>query len=161
MDHALTKFRNKMIEKKEQINILLIEDNPGDVRLTQEAFKEGELNVNLEIAIDGVEALNFLHKSNGYEDAVRPDLILLDLNLPKRDGREVLAEIKVNDDLKKIPVVILTTSDAEQDVIKSYNLHANCYINKPVDFDKFFKVIRQIEQFWLEMVILPTFVKYS
>jgi len=150
-----------MIEKKEQINILLIEDNPGDVRLTQEAFKEGELNVNLEIAIDGVEALNFLHKSNGYEDAVRPDLILLDLNLPKRDGREVLAEIKVNDDLKKIPVVILTTSDAEQDVIKSYNLHANCYINKPVDFDKFFKVIRQIEQFWLEMVILPTFVKYS
>jgi len=150
-----------MIEKKEQINILLIEDNPGDVRLTQEAFKEGNLNVNLEIAIDGVEALNFLNKEKGYENAVRPDLILLDLNLPKRDGREVLAEIKVNDNLKKIPVVILTTSDAEQDVLKSYNLHANCYINKPVDFDKFFKVIRQIEQFWLEMVILPTFVKYS
>lgn len=150
-----------MIEKKEQINILLIEDNPGDVRLTQEAFKEGNLNVNLEIAIDGVEALNYLNKSNGFENAVRPDLILLDLNLPKRDGREVLAEIKVNEDLKKIPVVILTTSDAEQDVLKSYNLHANCYINKPVDFDKFFKVIRQIEQFWLEMVILPTFVKYS
>ncbi len=150
-----------MNEKKEQINILLIEDNPGDVRLTQEAFKEGNLNVNLEIAIDGVEALNFLHKEKGFENAVRPDLILLDLNLPKRDGREVLAEIKVHDDLKKIPVVILTTSDAEQDVLKSYNLHANCYINKPVDFDKFFKVIRQIEQFWLEMVILPTFVKYS
>jgi len=152
---------NKMIEKKEQINILLIEDNPGDVRLTQEAFKEGNLNINLEIAIDGVEALNFLNRLNGFEKAVRPDLILLDLNLPKRDGREVLAEIKANDDLKKIPVVILTTSDAEQDVLKSYNLHANCYINKPVDFDKFFKVIRQIEQFWLEMVILPTFVKYS
>jgi len=150
-----------MIEKKEQINILLIEDNPGDVRLTQEAFKEGNLNINLEIAIDGVEALNFLNRLNGFEKAVRPDLILLDLNLPKRDGREVLAEIKANDDLKKIPVVILTTSDAEQDVLKSYNLHANCYINKPVDFDKFFKVIRQIEQFWLEMVILPTFVKYS
>ena len=127
-----------MIQKKRPVNILLIEDNPGDVRLTQEAFKEGRLSTNLEVVMDGVEAIKFLKKEAPYQDMVTPDLILLDLNLPKRDGREVLQEIKTDKILKRIPVVVLTTSNAEQDILKSYNLHVNCYINKPVDFDKFF-----------------------
>ena len=148
-----------MIKKTRPVNILLIEDNPGDVRLTQEAFKEGRLAVNLSVVMDGVEAINFLRKQESHTDAISPDLILLDLNLPKKDGREVLAEIKSDIDLKRIPVVVLTTSNAEQDILKTYNLHANCYINKPVDFEKFFDVIQKIEDFWLATAILPTMVR--
>ncbi len=148
-----------MVKKNRPVNILLIEDNPGDVRLTQEAFKEGQLTLNLSVVMDGVEALEFLKRQGNYADATIPDLILLDLNLPKKDGREVLEEIKIDDDLKRIPVVVLTTSNAEQDILRSYNLHANCYINKPVDFDHFFKVIQQIEQFWLTTVKLPTMLR--
>ena len=140
------------------MNILLIEDNPGDVRVTQEAFKEGRLPINLEVVMDGVEAIKFLRRQAPYEHAIIPDLILLDLNLPKRDGREVLEEIKTDENLKRIPVVVLTTSNAEQDILKSYNLHVNCYINKPVDFDKFFDIIQKIEDFWLSTAILPTMV---
>ncbi len=147
-----------MIKKNRPVNILLIEDNPGDVRLTQEAFKEGKLTINLEVVMDGVEAIKFLKKEAPYESMVIPDLILLDLNLPKRDGREVLQEIKTDKLLKRIPVVVLTTSNAEQDILKSYNLHVNCYINKPVDFDKFFDIIQKIEDFWLTTAILPTMV---
>lgn len=148
-----------MIRKTRPINILLIEDNPGDVRLTQEAFKEGRLSINLDITMDGVEAIKYLRKQEKYAQAVTPDLILLDLNLPKRDGREVLKEIKMDSDLKRIPVVILTTSNAEQDILKSYNLHVNCYINKPVDFDKFFDIIQKIEDFWLTTAILPSMIR--
>lgn len=148
-----------MIKKTRPVNILLIEDNPGDVRLTQEAFKEGRLSVNLSVVMDGVEAINFLRKIGEHKYAISPDLILLDLNLPKKDGREVLAEIKTDDELKLIPVVVLTTSNAEQDIIKTYSLHANCYINKPVDFEKFFDVIQKIEDFWLATAILPTIVR--
>lgn len=138
------------------VNILLIEDNPGDVRLTQEAFKEGRIEISMEVAMDGVEAIKYLRKEGQYVNKVTPDLILLDLNLPKKDGREVLKEIKTDSFLKRIPVVILTTSNAEQDIMKSYNLHVNCYINKPVDFDKFFDIIQKIEDFWLTTAILPT-----
>lgn len=148
-----------MIKKTRPVNILLIEDNPGDVRLTQEAFKEGKLAVNLSVVMDGVEAINYLHKRNRHRNATLPDLILLDLNLPKKDGREVLAEVKTDANLKRIPVVVLTTSNAEQDILKTYNLHANCYINKPVDFEKFFDVIQKIEEFWLATAILPTMVR--
>jgi CheY-like chemotaxis protein len=137
----------------------LIEDNPGDVRLTQEAFKEGKVSTNLDIVMDGVEAIKYLRKQEKYANAVTPDLILLDLNLPKRDGREVLKEVKADEHLKRIPIVILTTSNAEQDIIKSYNLHVNCYINKPVDYDKFFDIIQKIEDFWLKTAILPTMVQ--
>jgi two-component system, chemotaxis family, response regulator Rcp1 len=148
-----------MIKKTRPVNILLIEDNPGDVRLTQEAFKEGRLAVNLSVVMDGVEAIMFLRKLGDHQNAISPDLILLDLNLPKKDGREVLAEVKSDPDLKRIPVVVLTTSNAEQDILKTYNLHANCYINKPVDFEKFFDVIQKIEDFWLATAILPTMVR--
>ncbi len=148
-----------MVKKTRPVNILLIEDNPGDVRLTQEAFKEGRLTINLSVVMDGVEAIKYLKKEGEYHSATIPDLILLDLNLPKKDGREVLEEIKTDYDLKRIPVVVLTTSNAEQDILKSYNLHANCYINKPVDFDKFFDVIQKIEDFWLTTAILPTMVR--
>lgn len=141
------------------INILLIEDNPGDVRLTQEAFKEGRMNIDLSVTMDGVEAVKFLKKEEKYSDAVTPDLILLDLNLPKMDGREVLEVIKSDASLKRIPVVVLTTSNAEQDILKSYNLHVNCYINKPVDFDKFFDIIQKIEDFWLSIAVLPTMME--
>ena len=147
-----------MIKKIRAVNILLIEDNPGDVRLTQEAFKESKIAINLSVAMDGVEAIKFLKKEDEYADSATPDLILLDLNLPKRDGREVLQEVKTDNKLKRIPVVILTTSNAEQDILKSYNLHVNCYINKPVDFDKFFDIIQKIEDFWLTTAILPTMV---
>lgn len=142
--------------KARPVNILLIEDNPGDVRLTQEAFKEGRIDISMEVVMDGVEAIKFLQKEPPYAEKFTPDLILLDLNLPKRDGREVLKEIKADDFLKRIPVVILTTSNAEQDILKSYNLHVNCYINKPVDFDKFFDIIQKIEDFWLTTAVLPT-----
>lgn len=147
-----------MVKEKRAINILLIEDNPGDVRLTQEAFKEGKVSTQLDVVMDGVEAIKFLRKQDQYSTANTPDLILLDLNLPKRDGREVLAEIKADQDLKRIPIVILTTSNAETDILKSYNLHVNCYINKPVDFDKFFDIIQKIEEFWLKTAVLPTMI---
>ena len=147
-----------MSTTRRPVNILLVEDNPGDVRLTQEAFREGNIAVNLEVARDGVEAIAYLRKQAPFNDVVTPDLILLDLNLPKRDGREVLAEIKVDPDLKRIPVVVLTTSNAEADILKSYNLHVNCYLNKPVDFDRFFEIVQKIEDFWLTTAILPTMV---
>ena len=137
------------------VEILLVEDNPGDVRLTREAWKEGKLRNNLHVAEDGVEALAFLRQQGRHGGAVRPDLILLDLNLPRKDGREVLAEIKQDPNLKHIPVVILTTSKAEQDILKTYDLHANCYITKPLDMDQFIRVVKSIEEFWLETVTLP------
>jgi two-component system, chemotaxis family, response regulator Rcp1 len=137
------------------INILLVEDNPGDVRLTVEALKEGRVRNQLSVVSDGVEALAFLRNQGPYTDAPRPDLMLLDLNLPKKDGREVLAEIKDDPNLRRIPVVVLTTSEAEADVLKSYALHANCYITKPVDLEQFINVIGTIEDFWLTIVKLP------
>jgi len=137
------------------IEILLVEDNPGDVRLTIEALKEAKVRNHLSVAKDGVEALAFLRREGSYADAVRPDLILLDLNLPRKDGREVLSEIKADASLRAIPVVILTTSQAEQDIVRSYELHANCYITKPVDLDQFITVVRSIEDFWLTIVTLP------
>jgi CheY-like chemotaxis protein len=137
------------------IEILLVEDNPGDVRLTIEGLKEGKVRNNLHVAKDGVEALAFLRREAQYADAVRPDLILLDLNLPRMDGRQVLSEIKADPLLKTIPVVVLTTSRAEQDVLHSYQLQANCYITKPVDLEQFITVVRSIEDFWLTIVTLP------
>lgn len=137
------------------IEILLVEDSPGDVRLVQEALKEGKMNNNISVVRDGVEALAFLRQEDKYAGAPRPDIILLDLNLPKKDGREVLAEIKEDPDLKRIPIVVLTTSEAEQDILKAYNLHANCYITKPVDLDQFITVVKSIEDFWLTIVKLP------
>lgn len=140
---------------KKLIEILLVEDNPGDIRLTQEGLKETKMLNNLHVTMDGVEAINFLRKVGKYADVPRPDLILLDLNLPKKDGREVLAEIKADDNLKRIPVVILTASQAEEDILKTYNLYANCYITKPVDFDQFLRVVQSIEDFWVGIVKLP------
>lgn len=137
------------------VEILLVEDSPGDVRLTKEALKEGKVLNNLNVVGDGVEALAFLRQEGSYKNAVRPDLILLDLNLPKKDGREVLEAIKNDPDLKRIPVVILTTSNAEKDVLKSYDLHANCYVTKPVDFEQFITVVKSVEDFWLTVVKLP------
>ena len=137
------------------IEILLIEDNPGDVRLTQEAFREAKVRNKLHVVGDGVDAMAFLRREGKYADAPRPDLILLDLNMPKKDGREVLAEIKTEEDLRRIPVVILTISKAEEDIIKSYDLHANCYITKPVDLEQFLKVVKAVEDFWLTIVKLP------
>jgi CheY-like chemotaxis protein len=137
------------------IEILLVEDNPGDVRLTTEVLKEGRIRNTLNVATDGVEALDFLHRRGVYADAKPQDLILLDLNLPKMNGREVLASIKKDPDLKHIPVVVLTTSSAEEDVLSAYDLHANCYITKPVDLIQFVKVVQSIEDFWLSIVRLP------
>jgi CheY-like chemotaxis protein len=137
------------------IEILLVEDNPGDVRLTEEALKEGKVINRLNVVPDGVEAIAYLRKTGDYASAATPDLMLLDLNLPKKDGREVLAEVKEDPDLRKIPVVVLTTSRDEQDILKSYDLHANCYITKPVDFAQFIRVVRAIEDFWLSVVKLP------
>jgi chemotaxis family two-component system response regulator Rcp1 len=138
------------------IEILLVEDNAADVRLTEEALKEGKVRNNLHVARDGMEALEFLRRQGPHKSATRPDLILLDLNLPRRDGREVLAEIKDDDELKTIPVVVLTTSSAEADILKSYKLHANCYITKPVDLEQFVQVVKSIDDFWLTVVRLPT-----
>lgn len=135
---------------------LLVEDNPGDVRLTREALNEGKLRNHLNIVGDGVEALAFLRREGKYASAPRPDLVLLDLNLPRKDGREVLAEIKADPILKRIPVVIITSSEAEQDVLASYDLHVNCYVSKPVDLEQFIKVVRSIETFWLTIVKLPS-----
>jgi CheY-like chemotaxis protein len=137
------------------VNILLVEDNPADVRLTREAFKDARIINTLHVARDGVEALAFLRRDGPHGDAVRPDLVLLDLNLPRKDGREVLAEVKADPSLKAIPVVILTTSKAEEDVLRSYNLHANAYITKPVGLQRFMEVIRSLEGFWLAVVTLP------
>jgi len=138
------------------IQILLVEDNPGDVRLTIEALKEGKVSNTLSVARDGVEALSFLRREGPHGKAVRPDLILLDLNLPKKDGREVLAEIKDDSSLRRIPVVVLTTSKAEEDILRTYDLHANCYITKPVDLEQFISVVRSIDDFWLSVVRLPS-----
>ena len=137
-------------------NILLVEDNPGDVRLTREALKEEKVLNNLNVVGDGVEAMAFLRREGKYADAARPDLILLDLNLPKKDGREVLEDIKSDPTLKLIPVVILTTSRAEEDILKAYDLHANCYVTKPVDLEQFITVVQSIEEFWLAIVTLPS-----
>jgi CheY-like chemotaxis protein len=142
-------------EKGSVAEILLVEDNPGDVRLTQEALKEGKLANHLHVANDGIEALAYLRGEGEYRDRILPDLILLDLNLPKKDGREVLEEIKKDNLLMKIPVVILTTSADEADILKTYNLHANCYITKPVDLIQFIGVVKSIEDFWLTIVRLP------
>src|SRR6266478_5833751 len=138
-----------------QIQILLVEDNSGDARLTLEALKETGLYNKLQHVVDGVEALAYLRREGRHAHAPRPDLILLDLNLPKKDGREVLAEIKADQDLRRIPVVVLTTSQAEEDIFRAYNLNANCYISKPVDLEQFFKVVRTIKEFWLTIVKLP------
>lgn len=138
------------------IEILLVEDNAGDARLTREALREGRVHNRLHYARDGVEALAFMRREGPYVDVPTPDLILLDLNLPRKDGREVLAELKDDPRLRLVPVVVLTTSEAEQDILKTYELHANCYITKPVDLDKFLEIIRMIEQFWLAVVKLPT-----
>jgi CheY-like chemotaxis protein len=143
------------IDPLHPIEILLVEDSPADVDLTREALDDAKVHNNLHVASDGVEALAFLRREGRYADAPRPDLILLDLNLPKKDGREVLAEIKDDPKLRRIPVVILTTSEAEQDILRSYDLHANCYITKPVDLDSFIDVVRSIEGFWLAIVRLP------
>jgi len=137
------------------VDILLVEDNAGDVRLTQEVLRDSKVRNNLIVANNGVEALACLRKQGKYSSTARPDLILLDLNLPVKDGREVLAEIKGDPDLKRIPVVILTTSKAEEDILKTYNLHANCYVTKPVDLEQFVKVVKSLEDFWLAIVRLP------
>ncbi len=137
------------------VDILLVEDNLGDVRLTQEALKEAKVLNNLWVVPDGVEAMAFLKREAEYVAAARPDVILLDLNLPRKDGREVLAEIKVDPSLRRIPVVILTTSSADQDILKAYDLHANSYITKPVDLGQFIEVVRSIEDFWLTIVTFP------
>jgi chemotaxis family two-component system response regulator Rcp1 len=137
------------------IEVLLVEDSPGDVRLTQEAFRDANISVRLHIATDGVEAMEFLRCEAAHRDAPRPDLILLDLNLPKMDGREVLAHLKADADLKTIPTVILTTSESETDIVKSYQLQANCYLSKPVQLDAFENLIKSINDFWLTKVKLP------
>ncbi len=138
------------------IEIFLIEDNPGDARLTVEALREAKVHNRLSWVTDGAEALAFLQREGKHANAPRPDLILLDLNLPRKDGREVLAEIKKNDKFRRIPVVVLTTSQAEEDILKAYHLNANCYITKPVDLDKFIEVVRTIKDFWLSIVRLPS-----
>jgi len=138
-----------------EIEILLVEDSPGDIRLTIEAMKDGKIHNHLSVVNDGEEALAYLRRQGQYAKVPRPDLILLDLNLPKKDGREVLREIKQEEDLKRIPVVVLTISTAEKDILKSYDLHANCYVNKPVDFDQFTHVVKSIEDFWFSVVKLP------
>ncbi|MDQ0877308.1 chemotaxis family two-component system response regulator Rcp1 [Paenibacillus sp. V4I3] len=146
-----------MIENKlsQNVEILLVEDNPGDIRLIVEVLKEGKINNNLSVVEDGEEALAYLRREGSYQEAIVPDIILLDLNLPKINGTEVLAEIKNDPLLKYIPVIILTTSEAEQDILRAYDLHANCYITKPVNLEQFLTVVRSIENFWLTLVKLP------
>ena len=137
------------------VEILLVEDNPGDVELTREGLENGKLHNNLYVVSDGIEAMAFLRRQGQYQDMPRPDLILLDLNLPKKDGREVLAEVKGDDDLQSIPVIILTTSQAEEDILRSYQLKANCYVQKPVGLEQFIHIVRTIKQFWFTVVVLP------
>ncbi|MFI5593580.1 response regulator [Amycolatopsis sp. NPDC051758] len=144
-----------MTEKLEPIDVLLVEDDPGDVLMTQEAFEHYKIRNTLSVVSDGEQALQFLRREPPYEDAPRPGLILLDLNLPRRDGREVLAEVKASAELRSIPVVVLTTSEAEEDIARSYDLHANAYVTKPVDFDRFVEVVRQIDNFFVSVVKLP------
>jgi CheY-like chemotaxis protein len=139
----------------EAIDILLVEDNPGDVRLTREALRDARIHNRLFVARDGVEALDFLYRRGEHAEVPRPDLILLDWNLPRKNGREVLEEIKVDPVLRRIPVVVLTTSEAEEDVLRAYDLHANCYIPKPVDLGRFLRIVQSIESFWLSVVKLP------
>lgn len=140
---------------KDPINILLVEDNPADIRLIKEVFKDTNSNNEIFVVKDGVNVLDFLNRKSKFENVPKPDIILLDLNLPRKDGREVLKEIKENDKFKHIPIVVLTTSSSKEDVIKTYGNHANCYITKPVDFDRFLKVIKSIEDFWLKIIELP------
>jgi CheY-like chemotaxis protein len=137
------------------VEILLVEDNPGDIRLTQETLKDTKMLNKMSVVVDGVEAMAFLRREGPYSAMARPDLILLDLNLPKKDGREVLAEIKADESLRRIPVVVLTTSSAQSDVLEMYDLHANCYITKPVNLDQFIEVVKAIETFWFTIVKLP------
>jgi len=137
------------------IQVLLVEDDPGDVLITREAFAENKVRNQLSVVSDGVNALRYLRREGEYADVIRPDLILLDLNLPRMGGHEVLAKIKSDSDLQRIPVVVLTTSDAEEDVLRSYNLHANAYVTKPVDFERFLSVVRQIDEFFVSVVKLP------
>jgi CheY-like chemotaxis protein len=144
-----------MNESVTPIDILLVEDDPGDVLMTREAFEHHKIRNRLFVVSDGVEALQFLHRVGPYADAPRPGLILLDLNLPRKDGREVLADIKTSPELRTIPVCVLTTSEAEEDVLRSYDLHANAYVTKPVDFDRFIEAIRQIDNFFVAVVRLP------
>lgn len=144
-----------MMITAEPIEILLVEDNPGDARLTREALKDSKMRNNLSVVEDGVEAMLFLRHANGYSEVPRPDIILLDLNLPRKSGREVLQEIKGDPELRRIPVVVLTTSDDERDIVATYNLHANCYITKPVDMARFMQIVRNIENFWFTIVELP------
>ncbi len=143
------------MENLKIVEILLIEDNPGDAWFTQAALKGGKLRNNLHMVYDGAEASDFLFKRNQYSNAPRPDLIILDLNLPKKNGQEVLAEIKADPSLKSIPVIVLTISKAEEDIIRSYKLHANCFLNKPIDLNKFLEVVKSIEDIWLTIVKLP------
>ena len=145
------------VGNKKPIKILLIEDNPGDIRLTIEAFKDSKFDNILEVAEDGIEAINFLRKKGKYKDKSLPDIIILDLNLPRKDGREVLAEIKEDKLLKHIPVIIFTTSKAEIDLIRTYDLHANCYISKPLNMTQFTKIVKSIENFWFSIVSLPVY----
>lgn len=142
-------------DKAKPISILLVEDNPGDVRLTIEALKECKVYNKMTVARDGIEAMAMLRREGEYADYPKPDLILLDLNLPKKDGREVLAEVKADDKLKRIPVVVLTTSKADEDILKSYELYANCYVTKPIGLDKFSQVVKVISDFWFAIVKLP------
>lgn len=144
-----------MIRKDNMVEILMVEDNPADVRLTREAFKDAKVLNNMSVVGDGEEALSFLRRQGKYSGAPRPDLILLDLNLPKKDGREVLAEIKSDPLFKRIPVVVLTTSEDEKDILKAYDLHVNAYITKPVNLEQFMKVVEAVEDFWLTVVKLP------
>ena len=144
-----------MIEPLELIEVLLVEDDAGDVMMIREAFEENKLRNRLNVVSDGVEAMEFLRREGPYVDAPRPDLILLDLNLPRRDGREVLSDVKGDESLRSIPVVVLTTSSAEEDILRSYNLHANAFVTKPVDFDSFIEVVRQIDDFFVSVVKLP------
>ncbi|MDA8028055.1 MAG: response regulator [Nitrospiraceae bacterium] len=137
------------------VEFLLVEDNPGDVRLTREALKDSKVRNNLNVLGDGISALAYLRRDSPYENALRPDIILLDLNLPKMDGREVLSKIKADRALRRIPVVVITSSEAEQDILRTYDLHVNCYVTKPVDLDQFIKVVQSIESFWLTIVQLP------
>jgi len=139
----------------QSVEILLVEDNLGDILLAQEAFKEGEVSITLHVVRDGEEAISFLKKEDSYSDVPRPDLILLDLNLPKKDGSEVLIEVKTDPDLKRIPVIVLTTSEADEDILKAYDLNANSYLAKPVDIDDFIAVVQGLEQFWFTLVKLP------
>lgn len=147
-----------MIHSIRPVNILLVEDNPGDIYLMKEAFKESTLSIQLNTVMDGEEALHYLQKSPPYNQSPTPDLILLDLNLPKIDGRTVLARVKANDTLKCIPIIVLSTSNAKKDIVDSYNLHVNCYITKPIDFDQFINIVRLIETFWINTAKLPTMV---